>query len=123
MAVKWLDDPESHDYDAAADYLSMLAEVHAVTTTVDALKAARPGLPARRERHLAGCGAAGVAGQQNAHVKADLAKISDGKKLSPILLVRGNATRRGAAADRRRLPPGAAPATSPMRTPRSRAGW
>ena len=24
MAVKWLDEPEDHDYDAAADYLSML---------------------------------------------------------------------------------------------------
>ena len=26
MAVKWLDEPEAHDYDAAADYLSMVAE-------------------------------------------------------------------------------------------------
>ena len=41
----------------------------------------------------------------NPHVKADLAKIADGKKLSPILLVRGDFRRRGAAADRRRLPP------------------
>ena len=26
MAVKWLDEPEEHDYDAAADYLSLIAK-------------------------------------------------------------------------------------------------
>jgi hypothetical protein len=29
----------------------------------------------------------------NAHVRSDLAKISDGKRLSPVLLVRGDAAR------------------------------
>ena len=29
----------------------------------------------------------------NVHVRSDLSKISDGKKLSPILLVRGDAAR------------------------------
>jgi hypothetical protein len=42
MAVKWLDEPEAHDYDAAAAYLSMLAEKDAVDKAVTALKAARP---------------------------------------------------------------------------------
>lgn len=42
MAVKWLDEPEAHDYDAAATYLSMLAKKDAVDKTVAALKAARP---------------------------------------------------------------------------------
>ena len=42
MAVKWLDEPEAHDYDAAAAYLSMLAEKDAVDKTVAALKAAKP---------------------------------------------------------------------------------
>ena len=42
------------------------------------------------ERHPARSTAVVVAGHQS-HVKADLRKISDGRKLSPILLVRGNA--------------------------------
>jgi hypothetical protein len=46
MAVKWQDEPEAHDYDAAGAYPS---------------------------------------------IRADLGKISDGKKISPILLVRGSA--------------------------------
>jgi hypothetical protein len=91
MAVKWLDDPESHDYDAAADYLSMLAEAHAVANVVSALKAT-PGLQRAAKDILRAAGLP-VLPDSNAHVEADLVKISDGKKLSPILLVRGDATR------------------------------
>ena len=40
--------------------------------------------------HPAG-GPVGATPADNAHVKSDLAKIAAGKKLSPILLVRGNA--------------------------------
>ena len=77
MAVKWLDLPEDHDYDAAAAYLSMLAEKDVVDKTVakDILRAA--GLQLLPET--------------NAHVRSDLVKISDAEKLSPILLVRGSA--------------------------------
>ena len=42
MAVKWLAQPEDHDYEAAADYLSLIAEAHTVEATVTALKAAEP---------------------------------------------------------------------------------
>ncbi|MBV9516478.1 MAG: hypothetical protein JO280_20880, partial [Mycobacteriaceae bacterium] len=41
MAVKWLDEPQSHDYDAAADYLSMVAEAERVEKTVAALREAK----------------------------------------------------------------------------------
>jgi hypothetical protein len=89
MAVKWLDEPEAHDYDAAATYLSMLAEKDAVDKTVAALKSAVPAYQAAKDILRA----AGLAllPESNAHVKSDLAKIGDGKKLSPILLVRGSA--------------------------------
>ena len=40
MAVKWLERPETHDFDAAADYLSLVAEPAAVRATVAALQAA-----------------------------------------------------------------------------------
>jgi hypothetical protein len=89
MAVKWLDGPEDHDYAAAAAYLSMLAEKDAVDKTVAALKSAKPvyqkAKDILRAAHLA------LLPESNAHVRSDLAKISAGKKLSPILLVRGSA--------------------------------
>jgi hypothetical protein len=87
MGVKWLDEPEEHDYQAAADYLSMLAEPAVVTATVGELKTAKP-LQRKAKDILRAAGLA-LLPENNAHVRTDLAKISDGKRLSPILLVRG----------------------------------
>jgi hypothetical protein len=42
MQAKWLDIPEDHDYQAAADYLSMVAEPDVVDKTVNALRTAKP---------------------------------------------------------------------------------
>ena len=89
MAVKWLDEPEAHDYDAAAAYLSMLAEKDTVDKTVAALKAAQPVY--QKAKDILRAAELRLLPEANAHVRADLAKISDGKKLSPILLVRGSA--------------------------------
>ena len=41
MAVKWLDEPETHDYDAGADYLSLLGEQDNVAATVANLASAK----------------------------------------------------------------------------------
>ncbi|MCV7357026.1 hypothetical protein [Mycolicibacterium fluoranthenivorans] len=87
MGVKWLDEPEEHDYDAAADYLSMLAEAAVVTSTVDALKNAKP--VQRKAKDILRAARLVLLPESNSHVRNDLAKISDGKRLSPILLVRG----------------------------------
>ena len=91
MAVKWLDEPEAHDFDAAAAYLSMVAEDDAVATVVTALKAA----PRRTAPPRTFCARlhSPMLPSNNVHVRSDLSKISDGKKLSPILLVRGDAAR------------------------------
>jgi hypothetical protein len=90
MAVKWLNEPEAHDFDAAADYLSMLAEQDRVTTTVGALREAQPVF--RKAKDILRAARLTLLPKTNPHVKADLAKIGAGKKLSPILLVRGTAT-------------------------------
>lgn len=89
MAVKWLDEPEAHDYDAAAAYLSMLAEKDAVDKTVSALKAAKPVY--QKAKDILRAAGLALLPESNAHVRSDLGKISDGKTLSPILLVRGSA--------------------------------
>ena len=89
MAVKWLDDPEDHDYDAAADYLSLLSEAGATAKTVDALKAADTSL--RKAKDILRAARLALLPDTNVRVTSDLAKIAAGKKLSPILLVRGKA--------------------------------
>ena len=90
MAVKWLDDPEDHDYDAAADYLSLLSEADATAKTVDALKAADTSM--RKAKDILRAARLALLPDTNVRVKSDLTKIDAGKKLSPILLVRGKAT-------------------------------
>lgn len=87
MAVNWLDAPEDHDYDAASDYLTMVATKNEVAATVDALKSAKS--TTRKAKDILRAAGLPLLPETNAHVRADLAKISDGKKLSPILLVRG----------------------------------
>ena len=84
MAVKWLDEPEAHDYDAA--YLSMLADNDAVDKTVAALKAAKPVY--QKAKDILRAAGLKLLPETNTHVRLDLAKISDGTKLS---LVRGSA--------------------------------
>jgi hypothetical protein len=87
MAVNWLDAPEDHDYDAASDYLTMVATKSEVAATVDALKDAKG--TTRKAKDILRAAQLPLLADTNAHVRSDLAKISDGKKLSPILLVRG----------------------------------
>jgi hypothetical protein len=89
MVVKWLDEPEAHDYAAGATYLSMLAEKDAVDKTVAALKTANPVY--QKAKDILRAAGLALLPESNTHVRADLGKISDGKKLSPILLVRGSA--------------------------------
>jgi hypothetical protein len=89
MAVKWLDEPEAHDYDASAAYLSMIAGKDAVDKTVAALKTAKPVY--QQAKDILRAAGLALLPEANTHVRADLGKIGESKKLSPILLVRGSA--------------------------------
>jgi hypothetical protein len=90
MAVKWLDEPEDHDYQAAADYLSLVAEPEVVDKTVTALRSGDRVY--RKAKDILRAARLTLLARSNPHVASDLQKIDEGKKLSPILLVRGNAT-------------------------------
>jgi hypothetical protein len=89
MAVKWFDEPEDHDYEAAAEYLSMLAEDASAAATVNAMKTAKPVY--RKAKDILRAARLTLLPPDNPHVRADIEKIGKGKKLSPILLVRGSA--------------------------------
>jgi hypothetical protein len=88
MAVKWLDAPEDHDYGAAADYLSLVGDTGTVGKAVNALKSAKPVF--RKAKDILRAAQLTLLPDTNAHVRTDLAKISNGEALSPILLVRGD---------------------------------
>ncbi|CAN5476271.1 hypothetical protein BH09ACT8_BH09ACT8_65520 [soil metagenome] len=88
MAVTWLNEPEAHDYDAAADYLSLIADPDTVGKTVAGLKAAKPVY--RKAKDILRAASLVLLPETNIRVRGDLKKITDGRKLSPILLVRGN---------------------------------
>jgi len=86
--VLWKNEPEEHDYPAAAAYLSLIAPDSAVTAIVDALRKA-PVVHQKAKDILRAAGLA-LLPRDNAHVRADLDKIENKKELSPVLLVRGD---------------------------------
>ncbi|MQY23991.1 hypothetical protein NRB20_71240 [Nocardia sp. RB20] len=88
--VHWLDEPEEHDYPAAADYLELLADPHTVTNLVRRLRAAP--IVHKKAKDILRAAQLSLLPPDNPHVRADLAKILTGKALSPILLVQGDLT-------------------------------
>lgn len=88
MVVNWLDDPEHHDYAAAADYLSLGADAATVARAVTELKSAKPTFG--KAKDILRAAQLVLLSETNVHVHADLAKVSAGQALSPILLVRGD---------------------------------
>jgi cellobiose-specific phosphotransferase system component IIA len=86
-AEHWQDDPEAHDFPAAADYLSLVAPAGEVSKVVDALKSAKT--EHRKAKDLLRASRLSLLSADNVHVKKDLAKVDAGKALSPVLLVRG----------------------------------
>ena len=85
----WKDAPEKHDYPAAQDYLSLLLPDVACRKLVTALRKA-PTVQ-YKAKDLLRASQLPLLPRENAHVSADLRKIKKDQKLSPVLLIRGNA--------------------------------
>jgi hypothetical protein len=86
--VLWLPAPEDQDYPNASSYLSMLCADDAVGSVVAALRAAP--IEYRKAKDILRAARLVLLPPDNAHVAADVKKIRDGKRLSPILMVRGD---------------------------------
>lgn len=84
--IKWLPEPEAHDYPAAGDYLLLLHPAGMVAVWVRDLMAA-PMIKAKAKDIFRASGLS-LLGVSNSHVKKDRKKIKDGEALSPLLLVR-----------------------------------
>jgi hypothetical protein len=92
MIVKqhWKPEPEDHDYPAAHDYLSLVVPEPLATALVDALKNAP--LVRRKAKDLLRASGLPVLPDSNVHVAKDLDKVHKGERLSPVLLVGGDAS-------------------------------
>jgi hypothetical protein len=84
--IEWLDEPEQHDYTAALSYLSLHYPVTTAGDFVHALRLAET-IEYKAKDIVRASGLSPLT-ERNSHVEHDLEKIEDGKKLSPILLVR-----------------------------------
>ena len=83
----WKNQPDKHDYPAAANYLSLIADAAVVDAIVAQLKKAP--LSTYQAKDLLRAARLDLLPVTDVHVAADLAKMVQGIKLSPVLLVRG----------------------------------
>ncbi len=95
--IKWLSNPESHDYPAAVSYLSLLYDKKKRAEYVRKLKK-RPVTDFKAKDIFRASGLS-LLGVSNAHVEKDRQKIQRGFKLSPLLLVRDSVNGKVVIAD------------------------
>lgn len=84
----WKDEPEEHDFPAAAKYLSLLADSHTIEGLVAELRSAQTSHG--KAKDLLRASRLPLLDTDNAHVISDLDKVRHGERLSPVLLVRGS---------------------------------
>jgi hypothetical protein len=87
----WKQTPDQHDFPAAQDYLTLVIPVAQATALVKALTDAP--LTHRKAKDLLRASELELLPETNLHVTKDLEKVSHGELLSPVLLVRGDASR------------------------------
>jgi hypothetical protein len=86
--VVWKDEPEEHDYPAAEAYLSLIADPQQAKNL--AIRLQHAALVHQKAKDILRAARLDLLPTDNAHVAEDLAKIKEGKHLSPVLLIRGD---------------------------------
>lgn len=87
MKEIWLANPELHDFPAAADYLDLLYPTGVVKKTVQRLKQVKT--VHKKAKDILRASKLPLLPKDNIHVKQNIQKVKKGKKLSPVLLVKG----------------------------------
>jgi hypothetical protein len=86
IEIKWLREPEEHDYPAAKSYLRLLYNELTAAGHVEKLRRAR--MANFRAKDIFRASRLSLLGISNYHVKKDRRKIKGGEFLSPLLLIR-----------------------------------
>jgi hypothetical protein len=97
VQIQWYPEPEDHDYPAAESYLSLLYDEKSAATYAARLKHAP--ISQFKAKDIFRASGLSLLGVSNFHIEKDRKKISDGRKLSPLLLVRGGGQGRVIIAD------------------------
>jgi len=87
--IRWLDDVADHDYAAARAYLSLTLEAKAAKKVVQRLRSAP--ITTRRANDILRAARLDPAPLEDPGVVKDLDKVIAGKRLSPVLVVSGEA--------------------------------
>lgn len=88
--VSWKVEPDAHDYPAAASYLALVADAAVVAATVRAFESAVTSH--FKAKDILRASGLPLLKPTNPHVSGDLEKVRAGHPLSPVLLVRGDAS-------------------------------
>src|SRR5262249_32679938 len=97
VQIQWYPEPEEHDYPAAESYLSLLYDEKTAASYAARLK--RAPVSQFKAKDIFRASGLSLLGVSNSHVEKDRKKIHDGRKLSPLLLVRENGQGRVIIAD------------------------
>lgn len=85
----WMAESEPHDYPAAKSYLSLLVGMAEAAKLVKALRSQKA-LEHYAAKDILRASGLPLLPADDAEVAADIEKVKGGRKLSPVLLVRGN---------------------------------
>jgi hypothetical protein len=97
IEIKWLADPEEHDYSAARSFLSLLYEEPAAAKYVEQLrKAPISNFKAKDIFRASGLSLLGIS---NSRVEHDQKKVLAGQSLAPLLLMRAATNQKVIIAD------------------------
>jgi hypothetical protein len=95
--IRWLPEPEAHNYPAADSYLRLLYPSKEAAEVVRELE--RAPMSEFKSKDIFRASGLSLLGVSNSHVQKDIKKIAAGKKLSPILLARDTKRARVIIAD------------------------
>lgn len=84
--IRWLDEPQEHDYPAAESYLNLFLDEEEAAQVVHRLRKAR--VTTFKAKDIFRASALSLLGVSNLHVEKDRRKVHEGKALSPLLIVR-----------------------------------
>ena len=95
--IKWLREPQEHDYPAARSFLSLTFEPQAAGQLVEDLQ--RAGMSEFAAKDIFRASGLSLLGVSNSHVQKDRETILRNEKLSPLLLIRDRNTGKVVIAD------------------------
>ena len=97
IEIRWLAEPEDHDYPAAGLYLSLLYDKAATAKFVEKLRKAP--MSKFKAKDIFRASGLSLLGISNSHVEHDRKKVLAGQSFSPLLLVRATNNQKVIIAD------------------------